>query len=175
MRAGFPKIAEIDNIHQAQRLLQEDIFDKVLKRDMTALFGVRRVLDLEHTFLYLCLHDGGILDITELCENLSVKQPTVLNFIELLEAVHLIYRLPPLGYGKEILRGKFKIYLADPAIAPAVLLKGENLLENSEGLADVTEFAVFKHLFARYYPQNVRFSSLISKVKKTMKLILLLK
>ena len=27
-------------INQAQRLLREDIIDKVLKRDMTALFGV---------------------------------------------------------------------------------------------------------------------------------------
>jgi hypothetical protein len=51
-----------DAHNQAQRLLREDIIDKVLKRDMTALFGVRRVLDLEHTFLYLCMHDGGLLD-----------------------------------------------------------------------------------------------------------------
>jgi hypothetical protein len=38
----------------------------VLKRDMTALFGVRRVLELEHTFLYLCMHDGGLLDMPDL-------------------------------------------------------------------------------------------------------------
>jgi hypothetical protein len=57
----------VDSITQAQRLLREDIIDKVLKRDMTALFGVRRVLDLEHTFLYLCMHDGGLLDMVDLC------------------------------------------------------------------------------------------------------------
>lgn len=158
VRGGFPQTALIDSITQAQRLLREDIIDKVLKRDMTALFGVRRVLDLEHTFLYLCMHDGGLLDMVDLCANLEVKRPTAQNFIELLEATHLIYRLPPFGYGKDVLRARFKIYLADAAIAPAVMLKGKAILEDAAALGVATETAVFKHLFARYYRQSVRFS-----------------
>lgn len=158
VRGGFPQTAQVDSITQAQRLLREDIIDKVLKRDMTALFGVRRVLDLEHTFLYLCMHDGGLLDMVDLCANLEVKRPTAQNFIELLEATHLIYRLPPYGYGKDVLRARFKIYLADAAIAPAVMLKGKAILEDAAALGVATETAVFKHLFARYHAQNVRFS-----------------
>jgi predicted AAA+ superfamily ATPase len=158
LRGGFPQTAQVDSIPQAQRLLREDIIDKVLKRDMTALFGVRRVLDLEHTFLYLCLRDGGLLDMVDLCANLEVKRPTAQNFIELLEATHLIYRLPPFGYGKDVLRARFKIYLADAAIAPAVMLKGKAILEDATALGVATETAVFKHLFARYYAQNVRFT-----------------
>jgi predicted AAA+ superfamily ATPase len=158
VRGGFPQTAQVDSITQAQRLLREDIIDKVLKRDMTALFGVRRVLDLEHTFLYLCLHDGGLLDMVDLCSNLEVKRPTAQHFIELLEATHLIHRLAPHGYGKDVLRARFKIYLADAAIAPAVMLKGKAILEDAAALGVATETAVFKHLFARYYAQNVRFS-----------------
>jgi uncharacterized protein len=158
VRGGFPQTAQVESITQAQRLLREDIIDKVLKRDMTALFGVRRVLDLEHTFLYLCMHDGGLLGMQNLCANLEVKRPTAQNYIDLLEATHLIYRLPPFGYGKDILRGRFKIYLADAAIAPAVMLKGKAILEDAAALGIATETAVFKHLFARYYQQNVRFS-----------------
>ncbi len=37
--------------------------DKVPKRDMTAFYGVRRVLEVEKIFLYLSYHDGGILDV----------------------------------------------------------------------------------------------------------------
>ena len=158
VRGGFPQTAQVDSITQAQRLLREDIIDKVLKRDMTALFGVRRVLDLEHTFLYLCLHDGGLLDMVDLCANLEVKRPTAQSFIELLEATHLVYRLPPFGYGKDVLRARYKVYLADAAIAPAVMLKGKAILEDAAALGVATETAVFKHLFARYYAQNVRFS-----------------
>lgn len=158
VRGGFPQTAQVESITQAQRLLREDIIDKVLKRDMTALFGVRRVLDLEHTFLYLCMHDGGLLDMVDLCANLEVKRPTAQSFIELLESTHLIYRLPPFGYGKDVLRARFKIYLADAAIAPAVMLKGKAILEDPAALGVATETAVFKHLFARYYAQNLRFS-----------------
>lgn len=158
LRGGFPQTAQVENIIQAQRLLREDIIDKVLKRDMTALFGVRRIVEMEHTFLYLCMHDSGLLDIKKLCENLELKRPTVQRFLELLEATHLIYRLQPFGYGKEILRGKYKVYLADAAIAGAVMLKGKSLLDNPKELGNAIEVAVFKHLYARYYKHDVRFT-----------------
>ena len=47
LRGGFPQTALVESIPMAQKLLREDIVDKALKRDMTALFGVRRVLELE--------------------------------------------------------------------------------------------------------------------------------
>ncbi len=158
VRGGFPQTAQVESINQAQKLLREDIIDKVLKRDMTALFGVRRILDLEYTFLYLCMHDGGLLDMAALCSNLEVKRPTAQNFIALLEATHLIYRLQPFGYGKEVLRGRQKIYLADAAIASAVMLRGNSILDDPQALGVATETAVFKHLFARYYSRQVRFT-----------------
>jgi uncharacterized protein len=116
------------------------------------------VVELEHTFLYLCLHDGGLLDMQALCKNLAVKKPTASNYIELLEAVHLIHKLPPLGYGKEVLRGRHKVYLADAAIGPSVLSKGRTLLENATLLGQTVETAFFKHVFTRLYAQNVSFS-----------------
>lgn len=158
VRGGFPQCALLDSIALAQKLLREDIVDKVLKRDMTALFGVRRVLELEQVFLYLCLHDGGRLDMPELCNSLHLKKPTVSSFISLLEATHLIYRLMPFGYGKTILRGQPKIHLADPAIAPSVLLRGESLWQDSTAMGHAVEGAFFKHVFTHYYAQSARYS-----------------
>jgi predicted AAA+ superfamily ATPase len=159
LRGGFPQTAMVETINQAQKLLREDIVDKALKRDMTAMFGVRRILELEQTFLYLCMHDGAVLDMIKLCSNLgNIKRPTAQNFIELLEASHLIYKLQPFGYGTEILRGRHKIYLSDPAIAPAVMLKGQSIIDDPQALGISAESVALKHLFARYYRQNVRFS-----------------
>lgn len=158
LRGGFPQSALLESIPQAQKLLREDIVDKVLKRDMTALFGVRRVLELEHLFLYLCLHDGGLLSLPELCNSLQMKRPTVGNFIGLLENTHLIYRLLPLGYGKQVLRARPKVYLADPAIAPSVLLRGKALLEDPDALGRAVETAFFKHVYTRYYARSIGFA-----------------
>jgi hypothetical protein len=58
---GFPETARQEDIGLCQRLLREDVVERVLKRDMTALFGVRNVNELERLFIYLCLHTGGIL------------------------------------------------------------------------------------------------------------------
>lgn len=62
------------------------------------------------------------------------------------------------GYGKEVLRGRSKVYLADAALAPSVLLKGKSLLEDADGLARAVETAFFKHVVTRYYSQAVSFS-----------------
>jgi predicted AAA+ superfamily ATPase len=158
LRGGFPQSAQVESIPLAQKLLREDIVDKVLKRDMTALFGVRRVLELEQVFLYLCLHDGGLLSLKDLCSALQLNRPTVSNFIDLLENTHLVHRLLPFGYGKQVLRAQPKIYLADPAIGPGVLLKGKALLEDPDALGRAVEKAFFKHVFTRYYSQSIRFS-----------------
>ncbi len=171
VHGGFPQAALIENITQAQRLLRDDIIDKVLKRDMTVLFGVRRVLELEMTFLYLCMHGGGLLDMATLGSNLKIAQQTVLHFIELLEATHLIYRLPPFGYGKEILRARYKVYLADAAIAPAVLMKGKTAFDDPSDLGIATETAVFKHIYARYYAQSLRFTYWRDRSEKEVDLI----
>jgi hypothetical protein len=158
LRGGFPQSALMESIPLAQKLLREDIIDRVLRRDMTALFGVRRVQELEQLFLYLCLHEGGLLDIPDLCSNLQLKRPTVASFLDLLEATHLIYRLMPYGYGKEVLRGRPKIHLTDPAIAPSVLLKGKSLLEDPVLLGRAAETAFFKHALVHFQGQGAALS-----------------
>lgn len=159
LRGGFPEPALVDDLTRCQRLLREDIVDKVLKRDMTALYGVRRVLELEKIFLYLCYHDGGILDVPTLSKEVDgVSRQSVNNFLDLFEATHLAYRLRPFGYGKEVLRGRSKVYLADAALPGAVLLLGRRLLEKPDRLGAAVETAFFKHLFTRYYPQQPEFT-----------------
>jgi uncharacterized protein len=159
IRGGFPEPALQQDISRCQRLLREDVVDKALKRDMTAFYGVRRVLELERLFLFLCYNDGGILDVPTVTTALQgINRQTVASFLDLFEATHLIYRLKPYGYGKEVLRGRDKIYLADAAIPGSVMLQGRKLLERPVRLGNAVETAFFKHAFTRFYAQAPRFS-----------------
>ncbi len=153
LRGGFPQIAIINDVDKAQKLLRDDLIEKVINRDMTAIFGVHNLPDLEKIFIYLCMHDGGILNMEMLRNNLQISRQTIEQYLKFLEDIHLIYRLRPFGYGKEILRSNHKIYLADPAIVPSILLKGKSLLDDPDSLARAVEAAVFKHLFI-YYPHS---------------------
>ena len=156
---GFPEPALVSDLSRCQRLLREDIVEKVLKRDMTALYGVRRVIEVEKLFLYLCYHDGGILDLGTISKELDgVTKRTVQNYLDLFESTHLVHRLRPFGYGKEILRGREKAYLADAALPGAVLLLGKRLLELPDRLGAAVETAFFKHLYTRYYREMPTFS-----------------
>ncbi len=158
LRGGFPKAALIDDIPLAQRLLREDIVDRALHRDMTLHFGVRHVAELERLFLFICLHGGGMIDPGAASSNLGVSKQTVDRYIRVFEASHLAYLLRPFGYGKEVLRGRTKLYLADPAIAGAVLLRGRSLLEDNKQLGEAVETAFFKHVFGHYYGLSMGFS-----------------
>jgi predicted AAA+ superfamily ATPase len=159
IRGGFPECAMIDSIQRCQRLLREDIIDKILKRDMTILFGVRHVLQLERLFLYLCLHDGSIVDFPTICRSLGVQRLTVEKFLNFFEATHLLTQLRPFGYGKEVLRGRTKYYLADPSIATAMFLRGMQPLEDATLLGHIVESTVFKHLaIETLHSQRLNFS-----------------
>lgn len=172
IRGGFPQTVLVESITQSQRLLREDIIDKVLKRDMTALFGVRRIIELEQLFIFLCMHDGGMQDTQTISRELGIAKQTVQSFIDLFESTYLIYRLPPFGYGKEVLRGKNKLYLGDPAIAPAVLMKGKSILEDSQALSQCVETAVTGHLWSHSSSNQAKFSYWRNQKEKEVDLIL---
>lgn len=172
IRGGFPQTALVESITQSQRLLREDIIDKVLKRDMTALFGVRRIIELEQLFIYLCMHDGGMQDTQTISKELGIAKQTVQNFIDLFESTYLIYRLPPFGYGKEVLRGKNKLYLGDPAIAPAILMRGKSLLEDTLSLSQCVETAIAGHLWSHSSSNQAKFSYWRNHKGKEVDLIL---
>jgi predicted AAA+ superfamily ATPase len=89
---------------------------------------------------------------------LGVSKSTVQNFIELFESTHLLYRLPPFGYGKEVLRARYKLYLADAAISSAVLMKGKTILEHADALGRCVKTCVFAHFSSHSSLNNARFS-----------------
>ena len=149
---GFPETATQENIDLCQRLLREDVVERVLKRDMTALFGVRNINDLEKLFIYLCLHSGGILAHQACAKDLGTTTTTVSNHLTLLEQANLVYRLPPSGLrGKQMLKARNKYYLVDAALRNAVLLRGEEIYTNPEEMGAIVETTVLRHLFAYYY------------------------
>lgn len=155
LSGGFPETARMDDLSLAQRLLRDDVVDRVLKRDLTVLYNVRNVLELERLFIYLCLNSGGILIQEKLAQHIGVSRTTVANDLKYLEFAHLIYRLEPVGTGgKRVLRPRSKVYLADSALRNAVLLRGEEVLTDVEEMGLIVETSVLKHLHAFYYPER---------------------
>ncbi|HOB12358.1 MAG TPA: ATP-binding protein [Syntrophomonadaceae bacterium] len=148
---GFPELVLSDDMIYAQRILREDVADKVLKRDLTALFGTRNVMDLEKLFLYLCLHSGGIVNQETVSKELGISRPTVTNYLAILEQANLIYISQPVNIeGKKVLRGKPKVYVTDVALRNAVLMLDEKVLADPDEMGTIIETIAFKHIVSYY-------------------------
>lgn len=154
---GFPELALSKDDYGAQRMLREDVVDKVIKRDVLSLFNVRNPLQLEKVFLYLCMNSSSIINVTAMCKELdNMNKSTITNYIQFLKESNLIYISDPIGVdGKGILKGRSKIYVADAAIRNAVLML-EDVITNPEEMGIMVETAVYKHIAAFYYTSNAQ-------------------
>ncbi len=151
MIGGFPELVLSDDDMYAQRILREDVVDKVIKRDVLSLFNIRSPLLMEKLFLYLCMNSTEIFSITTAAkelENTSVS--TLESYIEALEMSNLIYLSKPIDVGsKGALKGKPKIFVADAAIRNAVLMI-DDVLSDEKELGAMVETTVYKHIASFY-------------------------
>ncbi|MFT8311087.1 MAG: ATP-binding protein [Sporolactobacillus sp.] len=154
---GFPELALSHDDAFSQRMLREDVVDKVIKRDILTLFNVRNPLQLEKVFLYLCMNSSNIINISAMAKELdSMNKITLSNYIRFLKEANLIYISDPIGVdGKGILKGRSKIYVADAAIRNAVLML-EDVITDPNEMGVMVETTVYKHIAAFYYTTNAQ-------------------
>lgn len=151
MIGGFPEFVLSDDDLYAQRMLREDVVDKVIKRDVLTLFNIRSPLLMEKLFLYLCMNSTEIFSATTAAKELeNTSVATVDSYIEALEMSNLIYLAKPINVGsKGSLKGKPKIFIADAAIRNAVLMT-DDVLSDEKELGVMVETAVYKHIVSFY-------------------------
>jgi len=148
---GFPELVLSNDELYAQRILREDIVDKVLKRDLPELYNIRNISMLEKVFLYLCFNSSNIINYSNICQVLEkTSLVTVQEYIRYLESANLIYINEPVAVnGKNVLKSKPKIYIVDAAIRNAVLMN-EDVIANATEMGYVVETAVYRQVNSYY-------------------------
>jgi predicted AAA+ superfamily ATPase len=108
---GFPELVLSDDDAYAQRMLREDVVDKVIKRDVLTLFNVRNPLLMEKLFLYLCMNSTEIFNAQTAAKELeNISVATLENYLGFLEKSNLIYRSEPVDVGSiyEVLKKSYE-------------------------------------------------------------------
>jgi len=169
MIGGFPELVLSNDDIYAQRMLREDVVDKVIKRDVLTLFNIRSPLLMEKLFLYLCMNSTEIFSAKTAAKELeNISVATIDSYINALEMSNLIYQSKPIDVGsKGALKGKPKIYIADAAIRNAVLMI-DDILSDEEELGAMVETAVYKHI-AAFYQGSTAQLGYFRKVKDNQK------
>ena len=154
-RGGYPAAALAADAPQAQAILREQVLPRILRWDAPTRHGVRRGEDLERTLHYLAAHAGGLLDVPDLCAQVSVERPTVRHFLDLLEQAGLLHRIAPLGYGRAVQRARWLITLPDPALADALLHRAGPVSGITDAaLGTALASALSRHLHAAFGPRG---------------------
>ena len=116
---GYPRI--YDRSIEPTRLLSDYVATYV-ERDLRSLAMVRDLTRFQ-TFLGLCAgRTGSILNLEQLGNEAGVSQPTAREWISLLEASYIVFRLPPYhaNISKRLVK-RPKLYFYDVGIASYLL------------------------------------------------------
>jgi len=116
-RGGFPHLLEVENPILWQRLLREDVIEKVIYRDLVDLYEIKKPQILEKFFLYLAGHSSDIMNITNIANSLCLSREYTLKYLNYLIESFLVFGIKKysLSVEKQI-RSNQKIHLIDSGL-----------------------------------------------------------
>jgi predicted AAA+ superfamily ATPase len=112
----------LDGACKADYKVIKNYFETYIERDLRNLSQVHK-LNLFRDFVKLCAgRIGQLLNLTNLCNDLGITQSTAKEWLSLLEASYIIYRLRPIhqNINKRIVKTP-KLYFTDVGLASYLL------------------------------------------------------
>ncbi len=153
---GFPEIAlNSEQVKNPEQVIQKDITDKVIMKDLPGLFGIENTLELQQFFNVLAYRTGEILNYKNVSEETKTDNKTVKRYIEYLESAFLIKVLHRVDVTAKRFKNitQFKVYLTNPSLFTGLFGK---IGVDDERFPHLVETAVFaqylhrEHNFLRY-------------------------
>lgn len=153
---GFPEIAlNSDKVKNPEQVIQKDITDKVIMKDLPGLFGIENTLELQQFFNVLAYRTGEILNYKNVSEETKTDNKTVKRYIEYLESAFLIKVLHRVDVTAKRFKNitQFKVYLTNPSLFTGLFGKIDKDDERFPHLVETAVFAQYlhrEHNFLRY-------------------------
>jgi predicted AAA+ superfamily ATPase len=127
-RGGFPHLLEVENPILWQRLLREDVIEKVIYRDLVDLYEIKKPQVLEKFFLYLSGHSSDIMNITNIANSLCLSREYTLKYLNYLIESFLVFGIKKYSPSIEKqVRSNQKVHLIDSGL---ITVFGEGNNEN---------------------------------------------
>jgi predicted AAA+ superfamily ATPase len=115
-RGGMPPVLEMSSIQAIVQWL-DGYVTTYLERDLRQLSQVESLSDFRRVMVALALRNGQVLNQSELARDVSVPQPTVHRYLNLLEASMLFERVPAFARSltKRLIKSP-KVYFLDSGL-----------------------------------------------------------
>jgi len=117
-RGGFPTPSLHMTKMDDRKIWFDGYIQTYLERDLQMLSSVSSLPDFRRLMRAACLRLGQIVNQTEIARDISLKQPTVHRYLNLLETSHLLVRVPAYSVNrtKRLLKSP-KLYWGDIGLA----------------------------------------------------------
>ncbi|MBI1748703.1 MAG: ATP-binding protein [Acidobacteria bacterium] len=129
-----------------------------LERDLRQMSQIDALTDFRRLMEFAALRTGQMVNQTEMARDAKLSQPTVHRYLNLLEATHLMQRVPAFvtSHSTRLIKSP-KLHWADPALA--IFLSGYHDVESlsrARELGAYFETLIYQHLLALSQLQTPR-------------------
>lgn len=153
---GFPEIAlNSEQVKNPEQVIQKDITDKVIMKDLPGLFGIENTLELQQFFNVIAYRTGEILNFQNVAKETATDSRTVRKYLEYLESAFLIKVLHRVDITAQRFKKitQFKVYLTNPSLHTGLFGRISREDERFPHLVETAVFAQYlhrEHTFLRY-------------------------
>jgi predicted AAA+ superfamily ATPase len=140
---GYPEALFSPSVRDnPERFIRNDVIDKVLLRDLPALYGISNVQELNSLFTTIAYNTANEFSIETLSVQAACPKNTIKKYLEYLEAAFLIKTVRRVDQsGRRFQRDNFfKIYLTNPSLRAALF---SPVQAEEEAMGPLTETAVY--------------------------------
>jgi predicted AAA+ superfamily ATPase len=125
-----------------RRYIKSDIIDKVLLRDLPSLYGIADVQELNALFNTVAYNSAEEIGLEGLAKSSGVSKPTLVKYLDYLEAAFLIKRIRRVDENAARFRKAmtFKVYLTNSTMRAALFAP---LTAEHPAIGHLVETAVF--------------------------------
>lgn len=145
---GFPEIAlNPEKIENPSFVIQKDITEKVIMKDLPGLFGIENILELQQFFNVVAFRTGEIMNYSGVAQETNLDEKTVKKYIKYLESAFLIKTLHRVDVNARRFKNitQFKIYLTNPSLFTGLFGKVEPDQERFPHLVETAVFSQYLH------------------------------
>lgn len=156
---GYPE-AVLNPVIRADpdQFVRNDIIDKVLLKDLPALYGISDIQELNRLFSFLAYNAGNEANLEGISRESGLTKPTIKRYIEYLESAFLILKVQTVDQnGRTMQRERnFKVYLNNPSMRAALFAPVAP--DDSTLIGRLAESAVYSQWQHSRWSRNLRYA-----------------
>lgn len=152
---GYPEALRQENTRESRRWLM-DYLDALMERDLQDIINIKRQDSMNKLVEVLAAWSGKFMDVSAIGSGLSISRPSIIAYINALEALYLVERVRPwLKTDYERVSKQDKLFMTDTGLMSAILRwRFEKVQLDGERNGKLIETLVFTQLAAQIDAQD---------------------